>query len=313
MVKQLYQVATLKLPYYLPFNFRYTLWKPSHFRTNLECHSETVSWRTFRFGETLCGVRFEIEHDKLIASVFANKSWNKEICEKLVQRIDHAYGLHEDISSFVDLAKKNDVIGDTLRKLAGMRMSCPESLFEIAIISLLLQNTTVARSTQMMGKLLSNYGKKVEFDGQELLCFFSPEDMMDITEQELREICRLGYRAKYLPAFAHYFAKHDPDLFMQLDRESIMAELQSIKGVGPYTAGVIASHALRDTEAVGLDTWNRKIVAKALLELDDAEPDLVLAKLKELFPGYPGTALMYLVENEYINSPVVPLISEKTN
>jgi 3-methyladenine DNA glycosylase/8-oxoguanine DNA glycosylase len=136
--------------------------------------------------------------------------------------------------------------------------------------------------------------------------------MLNVTEQELRDVCRLGYRAKYLPAFANYFGKHDPDSLMELNRESIMAELQSIKGVGPYTAGVIASHALRDTEAVGLDTWNRKIVAKALLGLDDADPDVVLAKLKKLFPGYPGTALMYLVENEYINSPVVSLIYDKS-
>jgi hypothetical protein len=80
MATQLYQVDTLKLNYSLPFNFRYTFWKPSHFRTDLECHSKSVSWRTFRFGQTLCGIRFEIERKELIASVFANDSWSQEVC-----------------------------------------------------------------------------------------------------------------------------------------------------------------------------------------------------------------------------------------
>jgi hypothetical protein len=32
-----------------PYNFRYTLWKPSHFYTGLEVHSSECSWRIIRF------------------------------------------------------------------------------------------------------------------------------------------------------------------------------------------------------------------------------------------------------------------------
>ncbi|MGQ0775591.1 MAG: hypothetical protein ACT4NY_14425 [Pseudonocardiales bacterium] len=33
-------VDTLRLPVTQPFHFRYTLWKPSHFATGLEQHSQ---------------------------------------------------------------------------------------------------------------------------------------------------------------------------------------------------------------------------------------------------------------------------------
>jgi len=48
-------VDTLLLPVTASFNFRYTLWKPSHFATGLEQRSPDTSWRTFRVGERLTG------------------------------------------------------------------------------------------------------------------------------------------------------------------------------------------------------------------------------------------------------------------
>lgn len=44
-----------------------------------------------------------------------------------------------------------------------------------------------------------------------------------------------------------------------------MTNFQTIKGVGPYTATVIASHAVWDHSAIGLDVWNRKILARKFL------------------------------------------------
>jgi 3-methyladenine DNA glycosylase/8-oxoguanine DNA glycosylase len=301
-------VRTIYLDYARPFEFRHTFWKPSHFRTDLECHSWEASWRTFNIHGTLCGVRFELRSSRIRATVFSNTPLSAAVARKLRTRLVHAYGLHEDIRPFLRLAKQVPAMRLPLRRFSGMRMSCPENVFEIAIISLLLQNTTVARSTQMMRSLLMHYGHRVRFDGHELMCFFSPQDILHVTEKELRDQCRLGYRAKYLSLFASYFATHDPERFLKLSRERVFDELQSIRGVGPYTAGIIESHAFRRTDSVGLDSWNRKIAAKALLGKADAPVQGVRAKLKKQFPAYEGTALMYLVENEFIDAPVVPLI-----
>jgi 3-methyladenine DNA glycosylase/8-oxoguanine DNA glycosylase len=299
----------LTLSYKEPFNFRYTFWKPSHFHTDLEYHSECHSWRTFNVAGILCGVRFEHRKQHIDARVFSNAPLQNDLLNKLQARLIHSYGLEEDLGAFNKLAQRVRGIDEPLQRLFGMRMSCPENVFEIAIISLLLQNTTVARSTQMMRSILQRYGSSVCFDGVLLNCFFSAERILGIPEIELREHCRLGYRAKYFPAFAKYFYDHDPDLLLALPYDQAMKKLQSIKGVGPYTSGIICSHALRRTDAVGLDSWNRKIAAKALLGVEDASSTEVLSRLHELFPGYEGTALMYFVENEFIDQPVVPLTS----
>ncbi len=292
-----------------PFDFRHTLWKPSHFHTALEQHSTSRSWRTFRFGDQICGVVSTMVSPKTIHfDVYGRDGWRPEDTEALRQRAVHAYGLDEDLSPFISLASPLPVMARPLRLFCGMRQSCPENLFEIAIISLMLQNATIARTMQMMDNLLTHYGRLVTFDGVTLRAFFTPQEVVSVTEQQLRETDRLGYRAKYVGRFAEFFMEHDPDTFSITDKESLMTEFQTIKGVGPYTAAVIAGHAVRDHSAIGLDVWNRKILARKLLDRDDADAEEVRAELTRLFPSWEGLAGLYMVEEEYLHNPVSPLI-----
>lgn len=302
-------VDTLQLAVKPPFNFRYTLWKPSHFATGLEQHSRDTSWRTFRVGELLIGVVMTMaDVDTLRADVYTDGAWTDNDRRRLTVRLIHSYGLDEDISAFVALAERVPPMHGPLTELAGMRQSCPENLFEIAIISLLLQNATVARTTQMMTNLLDHYGHIVAFGGVTLKAFFTPEEIASVDEAVFRERDRLGYRAKYIGRFAEFFATRDSDVVDLADKAELMTEFQTIKGVGPYTAAIIASHAVRDPSALGLDVWNRKLLAKRFLDLDDAEPDVVMAEMTRLFPGCAGLAGLYVIEHAYREQAVVDLV-----
>lgn len=307
--RALSHVDTLRLPVKQPFNFRYTLWKPSHFATGLEQHSQQASWRTFRVGDLLCGVVFSMDGDAAVrAEVYTDGRWQDADRDRLTARLIHSYGLDEDISAFVASAQQVAPMREPLTALAGMRQSCPENLFEIAIISLLLQNATVARTTQMMTNLLDHYGLVATFDGVTLKAFFTPEEIVDVDEDTFRMRDRLGYRAKYIGRFAAFFTTHDPNEVDHASKTELMNEFQTIKGVGPYTAAIIASHAVRDPSALGLDVWNRKLLAKRFLDLDDAETDVVMAEMTRLFPGYEGLAGLYVIEDAYREQAVVDLV-----
>jgi 3-methyladenine DNA glycosylase/8-oxoguanine DNA glycosylase len=308
-IRRLAHVDTLRLPVKQPFNFRYTLWKPSHFATGLEQHSQDTSWRTFRVGELVCGVVLSMDGaDAVRAEVYSDGPWQETNREQLSARLVHSYGLDEDLAAFVKLAKRVPPMKEPLAALAGMRQSCPENLFEIAIISLLLQNATVHRTTQMMTNLLDHYGQVVEFDGVTLKAFFTPDEITGVDEATFRERDRLGYRAKYIGRFAEFFQAHDPDEVDHAGKAELMAKFQTIKGVGPYTAAIIAGHAVRDPSALGLDVWNRKLLAAQFLAVDDAEADVVMAEMQRLFPGYEGLAGLYVIEEAYREQAVVGLV-----
>jgi 3-methyladenine DNA glycosylase/8-oxoguanine DNA glycosylase len=309
-VRELILVDTLKLAVSQPFNFRYTLWKPSRFATGLEAHSLTDSWRTFRLDGLTCGVHARMSGPAtLTADVYADAAWQPAHRAALIRRLRWSYGLDEDLTDFLACCAPVPAMAEPLAVLGGMRQSCPENLFEIAIISLLLQNATVARTAQMMGNLLDHYGQVVHFAGRQLRAFFTPEEIADVHEERFRQEDRLGYRAKYIGRSAEFFAEHgaEPE---GANRDELSARFQTIKGVGPYTAAILASHASRDRSALGLDVWNRKLLARRLLDVDDAPAGAVMAACTKFFPDHQGLAALYLIEHEYAQAPVVELVDD---
>jgi len=302
------EAGKIQLSVRAPFNFRYTFWKPSHFETHLEAHSKAVTWRTFRLAEKCIGVRFQQNSRGVIAVLFADCRLTTEDRNRLSRRIDVAYGLSEDLRQFSKLARADSATASAARFLRGMRMSCPESLFEISIISLLLQNTTISRTTQMMHNILVHHGIPVTFDGVSLFAFPSPAELAAVTEQTLRLHCRLGYRAKYLPAFATFFKDIDDEVLRACGPVRVAELLQKVKGVGPYTAGVIASHSMRDFSALSLDVWNTPIASTALFGRPEVGQSVVRRTLTKRFSQFSGLALLYMTEFAFRKKPVVQLI-----
>ncbi|MCW7988421.1 hypothetical protein XF35_24975 [Streptomyces platensis subsp. clarensis] len=49
--------------------------------------------------------------------------------------------------------------------------------------------------------------------------------------------------------------------------------------------------------------WDREILARRLLDAEDAAPDDIHERLTRLVPGHAGTAALYLVEHEYLHTP----------
>ncbi|MEU6353615.1 hypothetical protein ABZ896_30535 [Streptomyces sp. NPDC047072] len=289
-----------------PFGFLHTLWKPSHYATGLEAHTATGSWRTFRAGGLVSGVRLHCEDRLVIADVYTDGEYKPAHPEHLVRQLTACYGLEEDLSPFTELASAVPQMREPLRALSGMRQSCPEDHFEIAVVVLLLRNVTVARTTQMTRNLLTHHGQLVHFDGITLRAWFTPEELAHVSAETFKEQDRLGYHAKTLP-HAAFFRDHTTEELQRAD--DLVQTFQQIKGVGPYTAAIMASHASRNSDSLGLDVWNRKILARRLLDAEDAATEAVTRRLSELFPGHAWTAGLYFVEREYLESPVAPLLA----
>lgn len=303
-------IQTITIGVSKPFNRLYTLWKPSHFFTGLEAHSAESSWRTFRIDKvTFAAAKMYLMGDSLVVEVFANIGLSDAQLLNLRAHIIHSYGLTESYDLPPQVVEVNPYVKAFYPKLLGTRISCPENFFEISIVSLLLQNTNISRTTSMFRNLIERYGRLVIFDEMALFTFYSPEDVLAATEEELKELCRLGYRAKYIKNYSDFFSKNDDADLQKLDKEKLLTLLETIKGVGKYTSNIVASSALRDTKAIPFDAWNRKILASKLYSVNPADPESLWTRINEDFGEFAGLIAMYVIESEYIDKPVVPLLS----
>ncbi len=64
----------------------------------------------------------------------------------------------------------------------------------------------------MMQALLEQYGTPLSYDGQKLYCFWEPQVIDAVTEQELRAL-KVGYRAKSIKRVTAAFVSQDIDEF----------------------------------------------------------------------------------------------------
>ena len=310
--KKLQKICELGLEAVPPFNFKYTVYKPSHFPTKLEDfdeNSETM-YRTFRLSQSkLIGLKMaDLQKakgkDGILAEIFSNKALTEQDLQKVRGHISHAYGLNENIEDFYNVVVNDPQIQESLHDLSGMRVSCFETLFEILNISSMLQNTTVKRSEQMMENMLSSFGRRVNYDGRQLYVFYTPQDIAQSFEQKLREL-KVGYRAKFLMEIANHFSAN-ADLGERLKTmsfEDAKERLMEIRGVGPYSARIALFQYLRLPNEINFDSWKRKIFSKVFFGNEDEPVEKVEKEAKKRWGNWAGYAGLYIIEDLFVKKP----------
>ena len=309
---ELKKITSLELEAKKPFNFKYTVYKPSHFPTKLEFYDENydIFYRTLRLSQQkLIGLKMtdlirKNNKEGILVKVYSNEELTKEDLNRLKNHIAYAYNLNEDINLFYNSVKKDKKLLKIISNLKGMRNSCFENLFEILNISSMLQNTTVKRSEQMMGAMLTNFGEKVKYDDKELYVFYTPKEIINSSEVKLREL-KLGYRAKFLMEIAKYFSEKPniDEILKKSSFEDAKKELMTIKGVGPYSANLALFAYLKHPNFINFDVWNRKILSKFLFGKDSKSLEEISTKCERKWKDYKGYASLYVIEDLFIKNP----------
>ncbi len=309
---KLRKCGELSLPAVSPFNFKYTVYKPSHFPTRLEEFDEASEtfYRTFRLNEDkILGLKMRDLEKKqgesgIFLEVYSTNELDRQDLDYLEKHVNGAYGLKENINEFYEYVKSDKKLNAIIDDLRGMRNSCFENLYEILNIAVMLQNATVQRTEQMMQSMLSNFGEYITYDNKELFVFYVPEEIVKTSTQRLREL-KVGYRANFLMELAKYFLtnKDLDEKLKNMSFEEAKNKLIEIKGVGPYTANLVLFAYLKHPNFINFDVWNKKIFAKFLFDDEDMSLEEINNECERRWGKYKGYAALYIIENFFIKKP----------
>lgn len=286
-----------------PFNFDATVHKPSHFPAPVEDYMEGVYWQTILFGGRVLGLKMEnkstIDNPRIGLTIFSEAPLTKKETEAIVEEIRWRFDLDGELSAFSKRFERDNLLGPVLQKWRGMHVSCGNSLYELLVISILLQNATVRRTVQMMETLLKKYGKKIWFDGKELYAFWEPKRLHRATEQELREL-KVGYRAKYLKRTSEDFVKGvvDESKLRQMTMEEAKKELDKLYGVGPASASILLFEALHHYDTIEkIGPWEQKIYSRLLFDKELASAQTLLQEIHKRYGKWKTLAMHYIFED----------------
>ncbi len=287
-----------------PFSFDGTVFIPAHFPTPDFLWQKNLCWQTIRIDDKLLGLKMENKgttyRPKIKLIIYSEKKLSDKELENLMSELNWRYGFDEDLSDFTNIFRNDKFLKPVLRRWAGMRLSCANSLYELIVIGIVLQNATVRRTVQMMNNLFNEYGLKLKFDDRELFVFWSPKDLSSVGEDEIRNL-KVGYRAKMIKKISDDFSsgKINELELRKMSTEEAKKEVMTLYGVGPATAQIILSEYLRKHNTFELKGrfWEQKILSRILFGKKLVPDGKIIKELDKRYNNWKGLAFHYLFQD----------------
>jgi 3-methyladenine DNA glycosylase/8-oxoguanine DNA glycosylase len=228
-------------------------------------------------GEAI-GIRYEdagtLWKPRVRLSLWSRKRLARSFVSGLVEELLYRRNMHLDLSEFYRIARKDKALAGCIDRLPGMRPSNRASLYEYLMVAIVLQNTSVKRSVQMMQRMFETYGETLVFDSRALCAFWRPDRLDEVGEDELRAL-KVGYRAKSIKRVSEAFARGvvDEACMRQVPLEQVRRAVLDLYGVGPASAGYIlfdVFHGLGELDY--LPPFELKVLSAVVFGTEPSKP-----------------------------------------
>ena len=279
-----------------PYAFDYSVENPSHYPTPTGDWEPGKNWITLKWQGQQLGVKFEnkgtVDKPAIGVFIFGSKPFDYR---KLINELAYRYNWFADGSEFCKKFKDDKLLKPLLKKFRGMHGFCGEDLYDYIMITIFLQNTTAKRTAQMTKVMLEKYGTLLEFDNNKLYCFWSPEELVRVSEQELRDL-KVGYRAKSFLRVSRDFINEriNEQELRELDTDELRKELLKIYGIGPASV----MYALCDPFHRGvldvIPPWESKIYSHLLFGEEGHSAEACMKELDRRYGKYKPSAVHFL-------------------
>lgn len=282
-----------------PYNFDTTVYVPSHFPAPIEIWEPGKFWKTMQFKNRILGIKLEnrgtINKPKIKITVFSTSKLSKKLTQLLVEDLIFRYHFNEDLSEFYRKFKKDPLLISVFKKMKGTHGRSFESLYEMIMISIVLQNAVVRRTVQMMNTLLKKYGQKIRFNNKKIYLIWSPLKLARVSEQELKDL-KVGYRAKMFIEISKQFVRGGVDEYELREKplEEIRKELLKLYGIGPASLDNLIGVLGKSQSIRTIMPWEQKIFSRLLFNKKLVSPNKILKEMEKKY-GKWSTFSSYLL------------------
>jgi DNA-3-methyladenine glycosylase II len=271
MAPELRRAAELHIKIPEPFDFTLTVAKPAgwHWSTPREVFEDGTMYAGLYLRGKPVGLKLlSAAAGSVTAVAFAAFEPEKEQIARLKAELELGLGKNLDLKGFYSFARKDPVLKKVTKDRYGMRIGRLDDIFGRVILAILLQMAQTGRSGRMMESVLQLYGRRLRFEGKEVVLWPTPSRLARVDESELRQKANLGYRARLLSRAAAYLAAN-PVSMLELEAmpdEEALARVRMIPGIGQYAAGIVLGRY------APIDAWSVIVMSELLLGETPAKP-----------------------------------------
>lgn len=193
------------------------------------------------------------------------------------------------------LLEKDDKLKDAIESMWGVRILNQE-FFETLISFIISQNKQIPHIKKIVADISTKFGTYMgSFGGVDMYTFPTIKQLTNASEEDFKEL-KTGFRAPYImDAIRRNMAgQFDEKELKDMDYDSCVKELMTIKGVGEKVANCVSLFGLGKKEAFPVDVWIKRIMETMYFDGVDTPKDKIAAFAKEQFGELGGFAQQYL-------------------
>lgn len=210
----------------------------------------------------------------------------------------------EDIwFEYLDLGRDYGLIKDELSKDETLRSATQygrgirilnQEPWELLISFIISANNNIPRISKIINVLSETFGKPISYSGKTYYSF-PTLDKLGTAEREQIDLCKAGFRCKYIYQTSMMIYKGDVDLqkVALMDINSARKELLLLSGVGPKVADCIMLFSMQKHEAYPLDVWVKRVTEYFYIH-QDVSMNRIQDFARERFGRLAGFAQQYL-------------------
>ena len=168
------------------------------------------------------------------------------------------FDLGRDYDEIKQELSKDPILAEAINFGEGLRILNQEP-FEMVISFITSANNQIPRIKKSIELMSKNYGEKID---EKYHSFPTPENLSKVSPEELKEICKVGFRGERIVETAKIIAKGELNLdsIFNLNRNEGKELLMTLPGVGPKVSDCILLFAFNKDEAFPVDVWVKRVM-----------------------------------------------------
>jgi DNA-3-methyladenine glycosylase II len=197
------------------------------------------------------------------------------------RQVSRLLSLDHDGREFEAVGQRDPVIARLQAVAPGLRPPLFHSPYEAAVWAVLSARRPARQMAQVRQRLSQAHGTVFTVAGQELAALPIPHDLVDLASfPEIPDEKMARIRGVAEAAIA---GQLDIDRLLSLGPEAATADLQSIKGIGPFYASLIVIRATGFTDVLPVDEPMLRGLVTSLYQLDPPCSPEMLAEIAQLW------------------------------
>lgn len=279
----------LRLPFVEPLDRRATL---AHLRPRATPGVESVDGTVYRRTLEVCGnpgvLEVDLGGDEPHLELTAHLPTFDSIIDD-VARVRSMFGLDDDVDQAEGHLLADPLLAPVVRRRRGLRVVGGWDPFETAVRAIVGQQVSVAGAATITGRMVERHGRRLPGAVFGLTRVFPTADAL--VDLDADRLGLPGARASTIAGLARAVLDGSLDLSPGPDPRD---QLLAVRGIGPWTADVIAMRALRAPDVMPSGDLGIRRAVGRLLGRDEPPPAAEVDELAAVWSPHRSLAAQHL-------------------